>query len=59
MIGRFGPYTIFSKTFVLASVATYGFLDLASVATYGFLGISCQKTLFSLHFAFLGIDACM
>ena len=59
MIGKFGPYTIFYKTFLLASVATYGFLELASVAAYEFLGISCQKPLFSLHFAFLCIDASM
>ena len=59
MIGKFCLYTIFYNTFVLASVAAYGFLDMASVATYEFLDISCHKTLFSYYSAFLGIDACM
>ena len=59
LIGRFCPYTIFYNTLVLAIVAAYEFLDRASVATYEFLGISCQKTLVSLHSVSLCIDACM
>ena len=52
MIGRFGPDMIFYNTFVLASVATYGFLDLASVVAYEFLGIFLSENTVFIVFYF-------